>query len=95
MREFLLWEPFIPTGRRGKIDLKGFADLLAPLTRMLRDDVTDALKDPESPLVHSPLVHLARDGRKVLLTKNTSIYQSEPQRPTQKLASQLNHDHYI
>ena len=56
LRGFLLWEPFIPTGRRGKIDLKGFADLLAPLTRMLRDDVTDALKDPES-----PLVHLARD----------------------------------
>jgi hypothetical protein len=58
LREFLLWEPFIPTGRKGKIDLKGFADLLAPLTRMLRDDVTDALKDAES-----PLVHLARDWR--------------------------------
>ncbi len=56
LRGFLLWEPFIPTGRKGKIDLKGFADLLAPLTRMLRDDVTDALKDAES-----PLVHLARD----------------------------------
>jgi hypothetical protein len=61
LRGFLLWEPFIPTGRKGKIDLKGFADLLAPLTRMLRDDVTDALRDTES-----PLVHLARDWRQLL-----------------------------
>jgi len=61
LRGFLQWEPFIPTGRKGKIDLKGFADLLAPLTRMLRDDVTDALKDAES-----PLVHLARDWRQLL-----------------------------
>ncbi|RXK85153.1 DNA methyltransferase [Chlorobaculum sp. 24CR] len=61
LRGFLLWEPFIPTGRKGTIDLKGFADLLAPLTRMLRDDVTDALKDAES-----PLVHLARDWRQLL-----------------------------
>ncbi|NTV68081.1 MAG: hypothetical protein HGB06_10480 [Chlorobaculum sp.] len=61
LREFLLWKPFIPPGRKGTINLKGFADLLAPLTRMLRDDVTDALRDAES-----PLVHLARDWRQLL-----------------------------
>ena len=61
LRDFLSWQPFIPTGRKGKIDLKGFAALLAPLCRMLRDDVTDALQDPAS-----PLVQLARDWRQLL-----------------------------
>lgn len=61
LRDFFTWQPIIPTDRRGKIDLKGFADLLAPLTRMLRDDVTDALKDPDS-----PLVQLAKDWRQLL-----------------------------
>ena len=61
LRDFLSWQPFIPTDRTGKIDLKGFAALLAPLCRMLRDDVTDALKRPAS-----PLVQLARDWRQLL-----------------------------
>lgn len=61
LRDFLSWRPFIPTDRKGKIDLKSFAALLAPLCRMLRDDVTDALKDPAS-----PLVQLARDWRQLL-----------------------------
>lgn len=61
LRDFLSWEPIIPTDRKGKIDLKGFAALLAPLCRMLRDDVTDALKDPAS-----PLVQLAGDWRQLL-----------------------------
>jgi len=61
LRDFLSWEPFIPTDRLGKIDLKRFAALLAPLCRMLRDDVTDALKDPQS-----PLVQLAKDWRQLL-----------------------------
>ncbi|MBN1867679.1 N-6 DNA methylase [Candidatus Sumerlaeota bacterium] len=61
LRDFLSWEPVIPTDRRGKIDLRGFAALLAPLTRMLRDDVTDMLKDPAS-----PLVQLAQDWRQLL-----------------------------
>lgn len=61
LRDFLSWQPFIPTDRRGRIDLKGFAGVLAPLTRMLRDDVTDALKDPGS-----PLVQLATDWRQLL-----------------------------
>src|ERR1017187_6694831 len=58
LREYLLWEPIIPTDRNGKIDLKGFAAMFAPLCRMLRNDVTDALNDPKS-----PLVQLAKDWR--------------------------------
>ena len=61
LREFFLWEPIVPTDHKGKIDLKGFAMLLAPLCRMLRDDVADALKD-----TNSPLVQLAQDWRKLL-----------------------------
>ena len=61
LRDFLLWRPIIPTDRKGKVELKGFATLLAPLCRMLRDDVTDALQDPKS-----PLVQLAKDWRQLL-----------------------------
>ena len=61
LRDFLLWEPIIPINRNDKIDLKGFAALLAPLCRMLRDDVTDALKNSAS-----PLVQLAGDWRQLL-----------------------------
>ena len=61
LRDFFSWEPFIPMGRDGKVDLRGFAERLAPLCRMLRDDVMDALKDR-----NSPLVALARDWRKLL-----------------------------
>jgi hypothetical protein len=61
LRDFFLWQPTIPTDRKGKIDLKGLAALLAPLCRMLRDDVTDALKDS-----NSPLVQLAKDWRQLL-----------------------------
>ena len=61
LRDFLSWEPFIPTDRKGKIDLKGFADLIAPLCRMLRDDVRDALERADS-----PLVQLAKDWRQSL-----------------------------
>jgi hypothetical protein len=61
LRDFFLWQPTIPTDRKGKIDLKGLAALLAPLCRMLRDDVTDALKNP-----NSPLIQLAKDWRQLL-----------------------------
>ena len=61
LQDFLLWEPIIPFSKTGKIDFKGFAELLAPLCRMLRDDVTDALKD-----ANSPLVRLAEDWRHLL-----------------------------
>ena len=61
LRDFLLWQPFLPFDRRGKLDLKSFAAMLAPLCRLLRQDVTDALQDPVS-----PLVQLARDWRQLL-----------------------------
>ena len=63
--DYLSWRPIIHTrqlaGGRREIDLKGLADLLAPLCRMLREDVTDALKDPQS-----PLVQLAKEWRQLL-----------------------------
>jgi len=63
--DFVSWRPIIPTrpgaGGRREIDLKGLADLLAPLCRMLREDVADALKDSQS-----PLVQLAKDWRQLL-----------------------------
>ena len=55
LTDFLSWKPIIPK------NVKDLADLLAPLCRMLRDDVTEALKDP-----HSPLVRLAEDWRQLL-----------------------------
>lgn len=61
LRDFLSWEPIIPKDRKGKIDLKGFAELLAPLCRMLREDVTEALSDQ-----NSPLHQLAKDWRQLL-----------------------------
>lgn len=61
LREFLSWQPIIPMDREGNIELKRFAGLLAPLCRMLRDDVTEALGDP-----NSPLLQLATDWRQLL-----------------------------
>jgi hypothetical protein len=61
LRDFLSWQPIIPMDRKGKVDLKRFAELLAPLCRMLRDDVTDALLN-----ANSPLVQLAQDWRQLL-----------------------------
>jgi len=61
LRDYLAWEPIIPIDRRGRIDLRQFALLMAPVTRMLKNDVLDALHDPAS-----PLVHLANDWRQLL-----------------------------
>ena len=61
LRDFLLWEPFIPFDGQGRIDLQRFAEMLAPLCRMLRNDVAYALKRPTS-----PLVQLAHDWRQLL-----------------------------
>jgi len=55
LTDFLSWQPIIPK------NIKDLAGLLAPLCRMLRDDVTDALKDEKS-----PLVQLAKDWRQLL-----------------------------
>lgn len=61
LRDFLLWEPFLPFDSQGRIDLQRFAEMLAPLCRMLRNDVADALKRPTS-----LLVQLAHDWRQLL-----------------------------
>ncbi|MBE3098121.1 MAG: N-6 DNA methylase [Planctomycetes bacterium] len=73
LTDFLSWQPIIPTrpgaaGGQLEIDLKGLADLLAPLCRMLRDDVTDALKDSQS-----PLVQLAKDWRQLLFPDASDV----------------------
>ncbi len=51
----LAWQPIVPEKPKEQ------AELLAPLCRLLRDDVADALHDPES-----PLVGLAADWREIL-----------------------------
>ncbi len=50
LQDFLTWQPNIPLTSQGGIDLAGFANLLAPLCRFLRDDVVDALQDDASAL---------------------------------------------
>ena len=45
LAKFLSWEVIPPT------NAKKLAELLAPICRMLRDEVADALQDPRSPLV--------------------------------------------
>ncbi len=61
LRDFLSWQPIIPTDSNGNIDLRDFAALIAPLCRLLRDEVTDALENSDS-----PLVQLAQDWRQLL-----------------------------
>ena len=64
-RDFLSWEPILPRDARGGIDLKAFAALLAPLTRLLRDDVAEALGNG------SALSLLAQDWRQLLFPDAT------------------------
>ena len=66
LRDFLSWEPVLPLDRGGRLDLGGFAALLAPLCRLLRDDVAEALGD-----ARSPLVQLAGDWRQLLFPDAT------------------------
>ena len=61
LRDFLEWQPIPPLTAGGSVDLRGFAELLAPLCRMLRNDVAEALSRPESP-IHAA----ARDWRYLL-----------------------------
>ena len=55
IQDFLLWEPTAPSSP------KALAELLAPLCRMIRDDVAVALQNPDS-----ALSQLARDWRETL-----------------------------
>ena len=66
LRDFLSWEPVLPTDRAGRLDLKGFAALLAPLCRLLREDVAEALG-----VSGSPLAQLAGDWRQLLFPDAT------------------------
>jgi len=61
LTDFLSWQPIIPRKTDGSVDLRGFAAKLAPLCRMLRGDVADALRDPQS-----PLGDLAQEWRQLL-----------------------------
>ena len=49
--DFLSWKPLVATDRSGSVVLKRFADQIAPLCRMLREDVLGELKNPRSRLV--------------------------------------------
>ncbi len=61
VRDFLEWQPILPLIEGGTVDLKGFAEVLAPLCRLLRNEVAEALTRPESP-IHAA----ARDWRHLL-----------------------------
>ena len=61
LRIYFSWVPTLPTDEEGQLDFRGFAEALAPLCRMLRDEVTDALADS-----HSPLIKLRDDWRDLL-----------------------------
>lgn len=60
-RKFLSWEPVLPTTRNGKVHFEKFAEMLAPLCRMLREDVTRLLQEPGS-----LLARLAGEWRQLL-----------------------------
>ena len=72
LRDFLSWEPILPQDTRGRIDLKAFAALLAPLCRLLRDDVADALGEDAS-----ALSTLAEDWRQLLFPDATDAQFSD------------------
>ena len=66
LRDFLAWAPILPLDRGGRVDLKAFAELVAPLCRMLREDVAEALGNPEP-----PMLALAGDWRELLFPEAT------------------------
>ena len=61
LRDFLEWQPILPRTGKDVVDPAGFAGLLAPLCRLLRSDVAEALSRPKS-RIHAA----ARDWRKLL-----------------------------
>ena len=65
LREFFSWQPILPRDARGGIDLKAFAALLAPLCRLLRDDVAEAVGHGAA------LSMLAEDWRQLLFPDAT------------------------
>ena len=67
LQSFLAWEPVPPTAGDGGIDLKAYAGQLAPLCRMLREDVSEALRT-----TGSPLLDLQHDWRQLLFPDATN-----------------------
>ena len=68
LHDFLLWEPILPLDRTGqKINLRSFANMLAPICRMLREDVSDSLNK-----ANSPIERLAQDWRDLLFPDATN-----------------------
>ena len=68
LHDFLLWEPVLPLDRSGKkINLRSFANMLAPICRMLREDVSDSLNN-----ANSPIERLAQDWRDLLFPDATT-----------------------
>ena len=61
LRNFLAWQPILPAHQDGSLDLRSFAAQLAPLCRMLRENVEQSLRDE-----HSPLRNLQQDWRRLL-----------------------------
>ncbi len=47
---FFSWQPIVPANDEGRVSLKDFAVMLAPLCRMLCEEVLEALQDPSSPV---------------------------------------------
>ena len=69
LRDFLSWQPILPQDARGQIDLQAFAALLAPLCRLLRDDVAEALGAAMQG--RASLSNLADDWRQLLFPDAT------------------------
>ena len=67
LRGFFSWQPILPQDARGGIELRAFATLLAPLCRLLRDEVAEAV-DAD----HSVLAALAGDWRQLLFPDATN-----------------------
>ncbi|MFN7162262.1 MAG: DNA methyltransferase, partial [Fimbriimonadales bacterium] len=50
LRDFLSWQPIIPFTRTGAVDMRRFAEQLAPLCRLLRAEILESLQQPDSPI---------------------------------------------
>ena len=61
LKSFLDWQPVLPRTADGQVDLAAFALMLAPLCRLLRDEVEDNLQDP-----NTGLRDLKRDWQELL-----------------------------
>ena len=68
LRKFLDWQPVLPRTAEGQIDLAAFALMLAPLCRLLREEVEDNLQDH-----NSGLRALKRDWQELLFPDASDV----------------------